>query len=425
MDMVINYRFYFIVLLMLSLSCEQTSDHKPTDGNDTGRPVADAGPDQESVVGGYVILDGTNSSPGEAHKITWWVREQDEENPEEVFISSHCTDCSTVKVGFITEGVYKFYLVVNNGIAESEPDEVVVTVRPRENILFKDPALEIQARFALENPAGDISEEDLLSIDSLRSNMVVVRPKTTSLEGIEKCTNLHHLAIGLQRITDLSPLSNLHELKYLDLTQNRMIEDISPLSGLTQLRYLNLDTNKIKNISPLKDLDKLVYLNLMYNSGITDITAIENMKYLEELWLARSPLRDISPLRNLTNMRQLFLADSEITDITPLSNLTKLHYLFLSGNSIEDISSLDGLIQLERLHLDGNKVTDISPLEHLTNVHLFDLPRNKIEDIYPLVKNSGLGHGNFVNLRGNPLNDKSINEYIPALRERGVIVLWE
>jgi len=40
------------------------------------------------------------------------------------------------------------------------------------------------------------------------------------------------------------------------------------------------------------------------------------------------------------------------------------------------------------------------------------------------VNNKGLGAGDVVELYGNPLNEKSIIEYIPALRARGVNVFW-
>ena len=47
---------------------------------------------------------------------------------------------------------------------------------------------------------------------------------------------------------------------------------------------------------------------------------------------------------------------------------------------------------------------------------------NQITNIKPLVDNPGIGKGDIVGLDGNPLNEKSINEYIPALQARGVHV---
>jgi len=72
----------------------------------------------------------------------------------------------------------------------------------------------------------------------------------------------------------------------------------------------------------------------------------------------------------------------------------------LGENQIGDISPLSNLIKLQELHLAGNRISDISPL----------------------VSNSGIGKGDFVDLRGNPLNDEAYN-YILVLQERGVKVL--
>jgi len=56
-------------------------------------------------------------------------------------------------------------------------------------------------------------------------------------------------------------------------------------------------------------------------------------------------------------------------------------------------------------------------------IHL-QLSNNQISDINPLVKNSGISEGHAIDLRGNPLNDEAYNIHIPALKERGVKVLF-
>ena len=47
-------------------------------------------------------------------------------------------------------------------------------------------------------------------------------------------------------------------------------------------------------------------------------------------------------------------------------------------------------------------------------------------DISPLVNNIDFGtiSGSYVSLSGNPLSEQSINEYIPILQQRGIIVFW-
>ena len=77
-----------------------------------------------------------------------------------------------------------------------------------------------------------------------------------------------------------------------------------------------------------------------------------------------------------------------------------------------------------RLYLDENNIEDISVLEFLPELHYIRLWGNKITDLGPIVRNQNIGNRDIVAVTGNPLSQISINEYIPALRERGVIIEW-
>ena len=116
---------------------------------------------------------------------------------------------------------------------------------------------------------------------------------------------------------------------------------------------------------------------------------------------------------------------NQIRDISPLAGLARLTELNLSHNEISDISPLAGLAKLTELNLSHNEISDISPLEGLTSLTQLHLDHNQISDVMPLVDNAGLGEGDGVALLRNPLSAQSINEYIPALRARGVVVLYD
>ena len=276
-----------------------------------------------------------------------------------------------------------------------------------------------------------------------------------SLTGLEHATNLQRLSLGPEEvnnefvnsneISDLSPLTGLINLTYLSLWDNS-ISDISALSNLTNLTYLDLDGNSISDISALSNLTNLERLSLADNSisdisalsnltnlpwlslggnSISDISALSNLTNLERLSLADNSISDISALSNLTNLTWLFLAVNSISDISALSNLTNLPWLSLGGNSISDISALSNLTNLEYLSLWINSISDISALSNLTNLETLYLDGNSISDISPLVANTGLGSGDRVDLRSNPLSSTSINTHIPALQRRGVTVRFD
>jgi hypothetical protein len=385
-------------------------------------PVARISGDQTVKVGQYVILDGSGSTRGDGDTLIYkWTA--DSSNPAYSYIDRAN---ATPKPGFLIKGVYRFKLVVNDGKSDSEPDTAAITVNSRENIAFEDSCFEISVRSALSVPSADITDEMLLSIDTLYNYSSYYR--ITSLKGIEKCTNLVVLGISNQSVADVSHLSGLTKLQSLSLDQNYRVVDISPLAGLTNLKKLNLESNNISDISPLRDLTGLVDLGLLGNP-ITDISPLNNMTELEQLWLGRYgnrtfPLSGTSVMSKLTKLWLLWITDCDCRDLSFVSTLVNLQYLRLSFCNVKDITPLTNCTQLERLYMDSDSISDITPLSKLTNLNILDLTFNQITNIEPLVNNSGLGGGDAVSLTGNPLDSISVNQYIPALVKRGVRVYF-
>ena len=105
-----------------------------------------------------------------------------------------------------------------------------------------------------------------------------------------------------------------------------------------------------------------------------------------------------------------------------LAGLTRLRILGICGTQVGDISPLAGLTRLTALNLAANRISDISPLANLDSLKSLQLNSNQITDIAPLMLNEGLGLGNQIDLRWNPLSSDLVNIYIPELEARGVIV---
>ena len=85
-------------------------------------------------------------------------------------------------------------------------------------------------------------------------------------------------------------------------------------------------------------------------------------------------------------------------------------------------SDLKGLISFSASE---KNIADLTGMEYCTNLTDLDLGYNQISDISPLVQNEGLGEGDAISLQGNPLSWESVNIYIPELRGRGVIVVYD
>lgn len=195
--------------------------------------------------------------------------------------------------------------------------------------------------------------------------------------------------------TDLQSVADLSGI-------NKGIRDITGIEKCVNLGILSLDQNEIEDISPLSALTNLRLLTLFDNK-----------------------ITDISPLSSLTNVEVLILVSNQIVDIQPLSNLTKLKTLWLMDNQITDISAVSHLTRLRKLGLDCNQVVDVKPLSSLPYLTVLGLHRNQVSDISPLVNNPGIGRGDEIKLRRNPLDDEAYDTYIPAIQERGVKVSFD
>jgi hypothetical protein len=107
------------------------------------------------------------------------------------------------------------------------------------------------------------------------------------------------------------------------------------------------------------------------------------------------------------------------------SDLAGLTSLSASERSISDLTGLEHCVDLTHLDLCYNQIANITPLASLVSLAYLQLDMNQVDNISSLVENGGLGRGDAIYLRGNPVSFASINVYIPELRGRGVTVVYD
>ena len=286
-------------------------------------------------------------------------------------------------------------------------------------LFFEDLELERSVRLALGRPQGPITRYDVAFLTSLRAGGYRIHP---SLAEFKYFVALQLLQLGNNKLVDLTPLAHLTNLTDLHLGWNQIV-DLTPLAHLTNLTKLDLSYNQIADLTPLASLTNLWWLELHHNQ-ITDVTPLAHLTNLIELDLGNNKLVDLTSLAGLNNLQTLVVWGNQITDLTPLAHLNNLTELYLDRNQITDLTPLAHLNNLEVLIMRNNQIVDLTPLAHLNNLTKLYLGGNQIEDLSPLVANPGLSEGDVVDLRGNPLRDKALTEQIPALRARGVDVIY-
>ena len=289
-----------------------------------------------------------------------------------------------------------------------------------QTVNIPDPNLRAAIMAELGKASGDpITTSDMAALRSLEAR----KSNISDLTGLEHAINLTLLDFWNNSISDISALAGLTNLETL-LLEHNSISDISAVAGLTNLKILWLKHNSISDISAVAGLTNLTELYLGSNN-ISDISLLTGLTNLTHLFLSDNSISDISPVAELTNLIALNLWQNSISDISVVAGLIKLQLLSLSRNSISDISAVAGLTRLEWLDLDRNSISDISAVAGLTRLEWLDLDRNSISDISALVANAGLGSGDRINVKVNPLSAISIDTHIPALQGRGATVEFD
>lgn len=132
---------------------------------------------------------------------------------------------------------------------------------------FNDSRLERAVREALKQPTGPLYKSEVNDIERLEAAGKGIQ----NLKGIENLTSLEYLDLGRKWenggwnyniIVDLSPISNLINLNFLELSGNK-IKDIKALvenNGIDSGDYINLRYNNLessKGSSAMKSIEKL------------------------------------------------------------------------------------------------------------------------------------------------------------------------
>ena len=157
--------------------------------------------------------------------------------------------------------------------------------------------------------------------------------------------------------------------------------------------------------------------NLGINTVEVSVAGIEHMVIFNAVAGAAVDFPD----PNLRAAIEIGLNKAAGEPIAP-SEMVVFTCLVATDTSIRNLTGLESATNLTGLDLLGNNISDISAVAELTRLRWLDLSTNNISDISPLIANTGLGKGDAVYVRGNPLSYLSVHTHIPILQSRGVRV---
>ena len=112
-------------------------------------------------------------------------------------------------------------------------------------------AIEAAIREAAGKPTGELTKADYEKVKALN----LENNQLTSVEGLEKFTQLRHLSLGSNKLTSVNGLEKLDQLYSLYLDKNKLTS-IKGLEKLTKLELLSLKDNPDLTKAQIAELQK-------------------------------------------------------------------------------------------------------------------------------------------------------------------------
>ncbi len=157
---------------------------------------------------------------------------------------------------------------------------------------FTDKVVEKAVRTKISKPSGTLYKSDLAKVYRLK-----IPAGYKTLNDLKLLTNLEYLDLSNTKLTSVSSLASLKNLRVLYLYKNS-IKDITPLKGLTKLEILSINGNKVSNISTLAGFAQLTELYIRENA-ITDYSPVAKLKNLNILYLKGNKSINYSKLQTI------------------------------------------------------------------------------------------------------------------------------
>lgn len=187
---------------------------------------------------------------------------------------------------------------------------------------------------------------------------------------------------GKVQIKHLKPLSELRDLKFLDISYTT-IEDLSPISNITFLETLNLSSTPTAAIKFIKYSDRLRDLDIS-NTQIEDISELGNLTNLQIFKASNTAIQSFAVLNQFKSLKVLDLTASGFNTVENIKELAVLESLSLGKNYILNYSLLSKLSSLISLDLSETNFEDLSPLSSMPNLFQLDITACNISDLSPV-----------------------------------------
>jgi internalin A len=208
-------------------------------------------------------------------------------------------------------------------------------------------------------------------------------------------TEQTHLSLAWSNLDDLTEISALQSLQYLNL-DGTLIDQVDALATLLQLQSLSLKSLQIEDLTPLTSLPRLHHLALDHfpKAGLAPLATILALNSLD---LDRLPIETTASLPTCSALKRLSLSRTRLNTLDDIARLSSLEHLFLTSTSITDLAPLIALPSLQTLVIDNCPITDFTPLLQILTLQFLslaqlDYPPRPLPDVRALTEITTLKH---------------------------------
>lgn len=225
------------------------------------------------------------------------------------------------------------------------------------------------------NPLGDLAQ--LKWFAGARS-LSLAGLGLKNLDFLGSCERLEDIDAGANALVDISALARCIKLQFGYFLGNSIVE-VADLSDLVELKNLDLSDNKITTLSGLPV--NLFDLRLEDNPlASLEFMALQPLTALYRLKLTRTKISDLGPLHHAPNISQLTIDDAALKSLAGIEKMSGLRSLSADFNQLTELSALKDLTQLTSLSLLGNQLEDVSALAGHSKLVFLDLYSNPLGD---------------------------------------------
>lgn len=159
-----------------------------------------------------------------------------------------------------------------------------------------------------------------------------------SLYDLEKLPNLEMFFMTFQGQVDISAVSGLENLTYIEL-KHMKLENIYPLGDLPMLRQAILFDTNLSDVTALEACHWLDTLDIGANP-IPSMEQIGHHPFVQSLSLRKMKMETLDGIEGFPSLQGLTLIDAEIGDLSAVTRLPKLQQVYISPDLTEDVTAV-------------------------------------------------------------------------------------